>query len=179
MITLPINPALPDGFDQTPNEDRSDSEILTWWDQPYAVKREDGCFDVRCLDGGAWDRPTYYGVAKTIEEAEEMAKAKLAAWQQTRSRPKVFFGDDGKFSVVLMPQSPREEMGTVIFFVCKALVDFSTAPLAAPCAGHERAARWESRSHSTRLPWQSGHRTESRTDSSPVSSHAPHGSSRP
>ena len=33
-------------------------------------------------------------------------------------------------------------MGSVSFFVCKALVDFSTAPLAAPYAGQERAARW-------------------------------------
>jgi hypothetical protein len=28
------------------------------------------------------------------------------------------------------------------FFCVRGLGDFSTAPLAAPCAGHERAARW-------------------------------------
>ena len=37
--------------------------------------------------------------------------------------------------------------GSVRIFVCEALIDFSTAMLAAPCVGQERAARWESRSH--------------------------------
>jgi hypothetical protein len=35
-------------------------------------------FDVHCLDGGAWDRPTYWGCFATLAEALECAKAGVA-----------------------------------------------------------------------------------------------------
>jgi hypothetical protein len=31
-------------------------------------------YDVRCLDGGAWDRSTNYGMFATFEEALKLAK---------------------------------------------------------------------------------------------------------
>ncbi|MGB3222960.1 MAG: hypothetical protein WBB23_09175 [Desulforhopalus sp.] len=87
----PVDPPLPKRFSDTPNEDRPDwQEEL--WDRPYIERQE--CFantlegkeswfkawptgiryDVRCLDGGAWDRPTAWGMFKTIEEAFKCCK---------------------------------------------------------------------------------------------------------
>lgn len=40
-------------------------------------------FDVQCLDGGAWDRPTYWGDFGTIEEALQCA-ARGPAWRQQK-----------------------------------------------------------------------------------------------
>lgn len=110
-----INPLLPEYFDATPNEERSDDEIALWWDRPfiqvenwlslsvnlrghhqrlrragieYAIPLEEmdafvetqraiwfeawpegERFDVRCLDGGAWDRSTNWGQFATLKEA--------------------------------------------------------------------------------------------------------------
>ncbi len=92
MPSLPVNPVLPPNFDSTPNEDRSSEELDAWWDRPYAVSRpvgEGGGYTVRCLDGGAWDRPTNYGEAATLEEAEEIAERELAARRLARSRPRL------------------------------------------------------------------------------------------
>jgi|APLak6261669087_1056070.scaffolds.fasta_scaffold05995_3 hypothetical protein len=116
MTQIPINPKLRIGFDCTPNDERSESEIKRWWGRPYIVtttyeeiqadatyedhvKRmaEIGCdslskeefeereakgrenwlkawptgtrYEVRCLDGGAWDRSTTWGMVATLEEA--------------------------------------------------------------------------------------------------------------
>lgn len=96
-----INPALRDHFDATPNELREDLELVDWWDRPYirAVTWEEmkphnatpdeiekhrlswlesfpeGIrYDVRCLDGGAWDRSTWWGTAKTLTEALEITR---------------------------------------------------------------------------------------------------------
>lgn len=104
---IPINPALPKNFDNTPNEERLDS---FWWHQPFIVVQtvEDwdkfyqerkgeyaakgleswqnegramwmkawpsgNRYDVRCLDGGAWDRSTNWGMYATLQEALETA----------------------------------------------------------------------------------------------------------
>ena len=94
-----LNPALPDNFFSTPNEDRSESEISEWWDRPFIketrfsfqgtqTQRPDADqlrqvqqnqwlarwpsgsrFDVWILDGGAWDRPTNRGSFASLEEA--------------------------------------------------------------------------------------------------------------
>jgi hypothetical protein len=39
------------------------------------------------LDGGAWDRPTFYGDADTVEEAAALARAKLARWEEFEDQP--------------------------------------------------------------------------------------------
>ena len=104
-----IDPKLPARFDNTPNEDRPDSQSK-WWGFPFIVtetvaqldtyyaKRTDKYaddgrkgweegrprwmetwpsgtrYEVRCLDGGAWDRSTSWGMFATIEEAVACAK---------------------------------------------------------------------------------------------------------
>ena len=88
---VPINPKLPKKFHGTPNEARPPSH-MRWWGVPYietfswkqnrtpndsAQDREKWYeawpsgtrFDVRCLDGGAWDRPTWWGSFATLSEA--------------------------------------------------------------------------------------------------------------
>lgn len=120
--TIPINPELPPDFFCTPNEERSQKEIVTWWRVPFilieeysqadenyeahAKRAKKSGFDpldrenwetmtrqarenwfskyptgkrynVRCLDGGAWDRPTNYGVFDTLDEAIEVAEGLL------------------------------------------------------------------------------------------------------
>lgn len=46
---------------------------------PYVVEQLQGDgktrFDVRCLDGGAWDRSTWKGSFETLEEAVNFAKS--------------------------------------------------------------------------------------------------------
>ena len=77
---IAINPKLPANFDSTANESRPDRH-RAWWDVPYIeIYHEDRPsfvahwkgntrYDVRCLDGGAWDRPTCWGMFSTLEEA--------------------------------------------------------------------------------------------------------------
>lgn len=83
---FPVNPPFPENFDDTPNDERPKWEIEFLWGRPYIEIIEfsgdpkfrkqwfdswpDGKrFDVRCLDGGAWDRPTAWGMFKTLDEA--------------------------------------------------------------------------------------------------------------
>lgn len=70
--TIAINPVLPERFDDTPNDMRDD-RARAWWGVPYVVTYRDTSpafvrawggpvrYDVRCLDGGAWDRSTVLG----------------------------------------------------------------------------------------------------------------------
>ena len=58
----------PDTF--TPNTERSEEEFREWWNVPFIVKRG-GSFEVHCLNGGAWDRPTIIG----FDFDEEWGKA--------------------------------------------------------------------------------------------------------
>ncbi|GGD49390.1 hypothetical protein GCM10012288_24350 [Malaciobacter pacificus] len=115
-----INPELPENFDITPNDERSEEEINNWWDKPYILIDEleqesweehyhrlksydwsdekigskeewnkhlkgekenwykeypDGFrYNLRCLDGGAWDRSTNHGFYATFDEAIKAAK---------------------------------------------------------------------------------------------------------
>ena len=91
---LPLDPELPAGFDDRANEDRSKEELDRWWDSPFALTRNDGTFEVRCLDGGAWDRSVWYGHAATLDEARALARTKLAAWKTVRDRPLMVLDDD-------------------------------------------------------------------------------------
>jgi hypothetical protein len=88
---IPINPPLPEYFNSTPNEERPDWQIEVLWNRPFIVTtaffsnekfREDWYknwpsgirYDARCLDGGAWDRSTCWGMYPTLEEAIECCK---------------------------------------------------------------------------------------------------------
>ncbi|MDP2832333.1 MAG: hypothetical protein Q8Q28_03370 [Pseudomonadota bacterium] len=96
-----INPSLPPAFDQTPNDARPDSHAK-WWHRPFIVTYSDAVshyaqcseeekermrrqwfdawpsgtrYDVRCLDGGAWERSTSWGAFATLEAAVACAKS--------------------------------------------------------------------------------------------------------
>lgn len=96
-----VNPSLPALFDQTPNGERPASH-LKWWHRPFIVACADPVspyarcseaekeimrrrwfeawpsgtrYDVRCLDGGAWDRSTWWGSFPTLEAAVACANA--------------------------------------------------------------------------------------------------------
>ena len=68
-----IDPELPPDFYCTPNNERSPEEIEAWWCVPY-IHTDGELFNVRRLDGGAWDRPTNHGVFDTLDEAIETAE---------------------------------------------------------------------------------------------------------
>jgi len=70
---IQIDPELPEEFDMTPNDERSEAEIEEWWDVPFVESRGNG-YVVRCLDGGAWDRATTKGFFDTLDEAVKKAK---------------------------------------------------------------------------------------------------------
>jgi len=121
---MPINPVLPEDFDQTPNGERPPSHE-GWWDVPYVETlsvatwekhfasldggraekallawKEEGLakwlegwpsgirYDVRCLDGGAWDRSTSWGSFATLEQALICAKGD-APWGRKDLPPEV------------------------------------------------------------------------------------------
>jgi len=96
-----VNPVLPPAFDQTPNDARPDSHAR-FWHRPYIVTYSDAVsscarcseaekeqmrrqwleawpsgtrYDVRCLDGGAWDRSTSWGAFATLEAALACARS--------------------------------------------------------------------------------------------------------
>lgn len=86
---IPLDPVLPRYFDNTPNEDRPKAQLDKFWRKPFVLSRDDGAFDVRCLDGGAWDRSTFYGVEDTLEAARQLAVRKLDSWIEMMARPVV------------------------------------------------------------------------------------------
>ena len=81
-----VDPVLPENFDDTDNEQRPPSHSV-WWDVPFIVSYRDTTpkfleawpkgvrYDVRCLDGGAWDRSTWWGSFATLPECVLCAKA--------------------------------------------------------------------------------------------------------
>lgn len=119
MTDIPVNPELPEGFEETPNDGRPESHRV-WWYRPfirtddyetrykgtytdyksrmenivdeidseevYNQKQEENRrkwfdafptgirYNVRCLDGGAWDRSTNHGDYGSLEEAEAKAR---------------------------------------------------------------------------------------------------------
>lgn len=99
---FPINPPLPENFDDTPNDDRPKWQIHHLWNRPYIQisdytnqsENEDvnkswleawptgKRYDVRCLDGGAWDRSTNWGMFGSLEEAVECCKSG-PAWRNS------------------------------------------------------------------------------------------------
>jgi hypothetical protein len=107
--SLPVDPALPPNFEDTPNEDRPTSQLNEWWDRPYARSRPDGSYDVFCLHGGAWDRPTWLGNASDLVQALSLAERQLGRWLQFRRRPLAQIEADGRASVVQMAQRPDQD----------------------------------------------------------------------
>lgn len=105
---FPVDPVLPERFECTRNESRSATELATWWDRPFAVSAANGGYTVRCLDGGAWDRSTYYGDAPDLAAAKALGDQKLAQWRGFRSKPTVVLDDD-KVLVVRQPQHPHDD----------------------------------------------------------------------
>jgi hypothetical protein len=112
-----VDPDLPIEFDSTPNQDRPASH-RNWWGIPYIVtqKGADGdiLFDVRRLDGGAWDRSTSIGQADTLEGAvkicQRAAEDKMfecgachAVTLARYSGPMELLEDGAHFSVVVCP----------------------------------------------------------------------------
>ena len=76
-----INPLLPEAFDNYPNEERPAQELTDWWELPYITvtpvvyqNKLKIVYNVRCLDGGAWDRSTSKGDFDNLEAALERAK---------------------------------------------------------------------------------------------------------
>lgn len=106
---LPVDPELPPEFFCTPNEERSTAELDLWWDRPFATTERNGQLTVCCLDGGAWDRPTFYGQAPDLVSAAKLASEKLRAWKRMRSQPVATMVENG-FAPAQMPQRPGDDM---------------------------------------------------------------------
>jgi hypothetical protein len=105
---IPLDPKLPKTFDATPNDTRSKQQLDAWWDRPYGITLSDGRIEVRCLNGGAWDRSTYLGVAENYDAACGLAEAKQAEWLKFRERPSVCL-DAEQVLVIRQSQRPDEE----------------------------------------------------------------------
>lgn len=93
---IPVNPELPAGWDNTPHEDRPECHRLVWGrsyvvsvtrpvvidvDEWWAAWPDGVRYDVRCLDGGAWDRSTVYGSYGSLDAATAAADARLGVDQ--------------------------------------------------------------------------------------------------
>lgn len=111
---LVIDPVLPRRFDDTPNERRSKKHLDLWWDRPFALTRPDGTLLVRCLDGGAWDRSTNYGVAANEEEALQLATQRLAEWKRSRERPMARVREGDRCDLIRLPQRPDLEEEVIL-----------------------------------------------------------------
>jgi len=105
---IPLDPALPAHFFDLPNEERSKEELDAWWDHPFGQTREGGMIDVRCLNGGAWDRPMWLGQAATYDEACELAAVKQSEWVKRRAQPSPFLDQPPK--LIRFPQRPDQSL---------------------------------------------------------------------
>lgn len=112
-LPLPVDPDLPDGFDCTPNDERSTVDLDQWWDQPYLVTNGDGTYTARCLNGGAWDRSTFLGTGATVEEATTIGLAAHERFVAFRRKPMASYVDGLVWDLVVMPQRPDADQ-TVI-----------------------------------------------------------------
>lgn len=75
---VPIDPCQRMGFDNTRNEDRDYQEYEDWWGRGFVVSHRNSrgegiSYQVRCLDGGAWDRSTWKGNYSNLMEAVDHA----------------------------------------------------------------------------------------------------------
>lgn len=111
-LDLPVDPHLPPDFYNTPNEDRSAQELADWWMRPYLVSMEGRGYDVRCLDGGAWDRPTFWGDADTLDTARALAASRLEQARRRQDTPVVLL-HDGAYLAVLHESRPGAPMAVL------------------------------------------------------------------
>lgn len=105
---IPLDPKLPKAFDATPNETRSKAQLDQWWDRPYGLTRPDGRIEVRCLNGGAWDRAIFLGLADDYDSACALADMKQGEWLKMREQPCTCL-ETGQVIVVRQPQRPDEQ----------------------------------------------------------------------
>lgn len=67
-------------------ENATEDERAKWFDdwrgKWFASWPSGTRYDVRCLDGGAWDRPTSWGMFATLEEAVACATGEGPAWRK-------------------------------------------------------------------------------------------------
>ncbi|MAD44099.1 MAG: hypothetical protein CMH98_03760 [Oceanospirillaceae bacterium] len=64
---IPLDPVLPDHFEQMEHAFRSKEEIQDWWGRPFIITNGNS-YMVRVLNGGAHDRSCGLGVATSLEE---------------------------------------------------------------------------------------------------------------
>lgn len=129
---IPLDPKLPKAFDATPNDARSKAQFDAWWDRPYGLTRADGRIEVRCLNGGAWDRSTHLGIADNYDAACALAEEKQAQWLKFRERPCVQL-DLGQVLVVRQPQRPDEAPRQLAAFpTAEAATDYLHTNFPAP-----------------------------------------------
>lgn len=76
---IPVNPANPPARD-IKNDERETEELILWWRQPYLEWNKNGFWEIRCLDGGAWDRPSFLDQHKQLAGALELAKKPTRAY---------------------------------------------------------------------------------------------------
>lgn len=104
---IPLDPVLPRNFDNRANETRSKAELDRFWRRPFIVSRDDGQYEVRCLDG-VWDRATWYGIAGSVEAARSLARKKLSEWISIVDRPVMAMRGDGLVDLLQMNHRPDE-----------------------------------------------------------------------
>ncbi len=73
-MKISINPNLPKHFYSTENSRRSKTQLKRWWCNPFVIGYEVEEYSVWCLDGGAWDRPTFHAQYENIDDAIQHAK---------------------------------------------------------------------------------------------------------
>lgn len=142
LLDLPVDPKLPKHFYDRSNGERSATELRKWWNKPYARSREDGTFDVRCLDGGAHDRPTFYGVAPDLAAARERAATKLSKWLEVEKELIcTFTGDsiqwvqyphDPRKHRVVLAEFPDDQMDMAKAWKAQWLIDFGSIAKGSP-----------------------------------------------
>lgn len=97
ILGIPVNPKLPPRFEDTPNEIRPDRQ-LALWGLPFIETSTRGAgrgkkgYDVRCLDGGAWDRSTWLGRSGNKQIAVIIAITKMAQGTPARWIEPTIFG---------------------------------------------------------------------------------------
>lgn len=101
-----LDPVLPRNFDNRANEDRSTKELDQFWLRPFVLSTQEGKFEVRCLDGGCWDRSTWYGFAESLDGARQLARVKLAEWMAIMDRPVAMIRRDGLINLLQMNCRP-------------------------------------------------------------------------
>ena len=100
-IKIEIDPKLPAKFESTDNEKRPVTHLRWWyrpfirtcsWESWHSQDEERKAewykhwpsgirYEVRRLDGGAWDRTTNHGMFPTLEEAMDIATAMAEAFK--------------------------------------------------------------------------------------------------